>query len=76
MYEYGSDPENDMWMDYDYHMNTGELEEYFPEETSDEESVEENEEFVEENLSLDEVIKLLEQDIREKEKLLKKQQKK
>lgn len=34
---YGEDPSADMWMDYDYHVNTGELGDLFPEEQDDEE---------------------------------------
>ncbi len=29
LYEYGDDPVNDMWIDYDYHINTGELSDLF-----------------------------------------------
>lgn len=31
-YEYGSNPEEDMWTDYDYHVNTGELSDFFDDE--------------------------------------------
>ncbi len=42
MYDYGSDPDQDMMMDYDHHMNTGELEEYFQEEKSEDENCDYN----------------------------------
>lgn len=34
-YEYGANPEADMWNDYDYHVNTGELNDLFDDERAD-----------------------------------------
>lgn len=34
-FEYGANPEKDMWIDYDYHVNTGELKELFDDESID-----------------------------------------
>lgn len=34
-YEYGANPAADMWTDYDYHVNTGELSDLFDDEPED-----------------------------------------
>lgn len=34
-YEYGENPVNDMWTDYDYHVNTGELSDRFDDGSDD-----------------------------------------
>lgn len=69
-----SDYDDNAWADYDYYMHTGELAEYFedtPEEEYKEEIVtEEVVEYKDLNEQLDDVIRCLKQQIKEKERII------